>query len=444
MKARPAPKESQATFLYPDLIDQLNSRDSLLQLAAKIPWERLEAEFAPLYAACGRPAKPVRLMVGVLLLKQLANLSDERVVEEWRQNPYFQAFCGMKAFQWQLPCEPSDFCHFRKRIGEKGMEKIFGISVETHGGKALESEIVVDTTVQEKNTTFPTDAKLRAKAIARCWKIAKKEQLTLRRSYRREVRKLLRVIRFNRNKNAKLRKSAMSRLKTIANALLNDISRKLMPQAKEALAFELEVCSRAANQKRADKNKIYSLREPEVFCIAKGKEHKKREFGNKAAFTQTMTDGIIAGARNAFNEHDSKCLAPLLGQIESITGKRPERAFCDRGFQGKRDIGGTKIEIPDTPKKDTTTRDKRKTQAKFRRRSAIEAIISHVKHDFRMLRNYLKGTAGDAINLLVAAAAFNFKKWMRATALTFFVMRFIQSFARKLRPGVGTNTLTAA
>ena len=93
-------------------------------------------------------------MVRLLLLKQLANLSDERVVEEWRKNPYFQAFCGMKTFQWQLPCEPSDFCHFRKRIGEKGMEKIFQISVEIHGNQALESEIVVDTTVQEKKCHF--------------------------------------------------------------------------------------------------------------------------------------------------------------------------------------------------------------------------------------------------------------------------------------------------
>ena len=439
MKAKAAPKYSQATFLYPDLIDQLNPKDPLLILAARIPWGRLEAEFAPLYAERGRPAKPVRLMVGLLLLKQLANLSDERIVEEWRQNPYFQAFCGMKTFQWQLPCEPSDFCHFRKRIGEKGMEKIFQISVEIHGNQALESEIVVDTTVQEKNVTFPTDTKLRVKVIARCWKIAKKESLVLRRSYRREVKKLLRTIRFNRNKNTKLRNSAMRRLKTIANALLNDISRKLSPEAKAKLCKDLEIYSRAVNQKRADKNKIYSLHEPEVACIAKGKEHKKYEFGTKVALAQTITDGIIVGAQNAFNEYDGNCLAPLLDQIEKTTGKRPEKAYCDRGFRGKTDIGGTKIEIPDTPGKHMTSHYRRKAQGKFRRRSAIEAIISHVKHDFRMYRNYLKGTVGDTINLLLAAAAFNFKKWMRAIALEIFVHLFLQilvvRYCSHARPG---------
>ncbi len=437
MKAKPAPKHSQASFLYPDLIDQLNPKDSLLLLAAIIPWERLEAEFASLYAEGGRPAKPIRLMVGLLLLRQLANLSDERVVEEWRQNPYFQAFCGMKNFQWQLPCEPSDFCHFRKRIGKRGMKKIFRISGEIHGKQALESEIVVETTVQEKDVTFPTDAKLRLNVIGKCWKIAKRENLVLRRSYNREMKQLLRTIRFNRGKHTKLRNRGMRRIKTIANALLNEIARKLTPEAKVKLDKELELYFRAVNQKRADKDKIYTLHEPEVACIAKGKEHKKYEFGNKVAVAQTMTTGIIVGAQNAFNEYDGHSLAPLLEQVETITGKRPERAFCDRGFRGKTRIDGTDIEIPGKPGKEATAHYRRKTKAKLRRRSAMEATNSHLKHNFRMLRNYLKGTVGDTINLLLAAAAFNFSKWMRATALVFLAL----VAGLKLRPRFWGNAM---
>ena len=444
MKAKPEPKISQGIFLYPDLIDQLDPKDPLLLLAAKIPWEKLEAEFAPHYAERGRPAKPIHLMVGLLLLKQLENLSDERIVEEWRRNPYFQAFCGMKTFQWQLPCEPSDLCHFRKRIGGKDIEKIFQASVEIHEDKALESEIVVDTTVQEKNITFPTDTKLRVKVISKCWKITRRENLVLRRSYRMELKKLLRAIRFNRNKNTKLRNSAMRRIRTIANALLNDIARKLAPEVKEKLDRELELYFRAVNQKRTDKNKIYSLYAPEVFCIAKGTAHKKYEFGNKVAFAQTITDGIIVGAQNAFNEYDGNCLTPLLDQVEAITGKRSECAFCDRGFRGNKEIGGTKIEIPDVPKKDVTAHNRRKAQTKFRRRSAIEAVISHVKHDFRMVRNYLKGTAGDTINLLLPAASFNFKKWMRATAVVFFILFFIQRFILTSRPESRSKGLIVA
>jgi IS5 family transposase len=133
MKPKTPPRQKQDNFLYQDLLEQLNPKAPLLLLAKEIPWEMFEREFAPLYADFGRPAKPIRLMVGLLLLKQLENLSDERVVEAWVQNPYYQAFCGMQYFQWQFPCAPSELVHFRKRIGESGVEKIFQASVLLHG-----------------------------------------------------------------------------------------------------------------------------------------------------------------------------------------------------------------------------------------------------------------------------------------------------------------------
>ena len=155
MKPKPSSRQHQVNFFYPDLLDQLNPKHPLLLLAKKIPWQLFEEEFNPLYSHNGRPAKSIRLMVGLLLLKQLANLSDERVVEAWLQNPYYQAFCGMAHFQWTSPCNPSELSHFRKRIGESGAEKIFQASVLLHGDRALEREVVIDTTVQENNITFP-------------------------------------------------------------------------------------------------------------------------------------------------------------------------------------------------------------------------------------------------------------------------------------------------
>lgn len=271
MQAKRAPRHSQGSFLYPDLIDQLDPKDPLLLLARAIPWQQFESEFAPLYADCGRPAKPIRLMVGLLMLKQLENLSDERVVEEWRRNPYFQAFCGMKNFQWELPCEPSDFCHFRKRIGTAGMEKIFQVSVAIHGKQALECEIVVDTTVQEKNIAYPTDTKLRLKVIARCRKIAGRENIRLRRSYRRELRELMRTIRFQRNKDARTRNAAFRRVKTIANALLRELERKLPDETREELAHELEIYARAVNQKRTDKKRFTACTSRKFSAYAKAR-----------------------------------------------------------------------------------------------------------------------------------------------------------------------------
>ena len=338
MKAKPKPTDQQATFLYPDLMDQLDPKDALLLLAKKIPWEKFENDFTSLHAERGRPAKPVRLMVGLLLLKQMENLSDERVVKEWRRNPYFQAFYGMKNFQWKLPCEPSDFCHFRKRIGEKGIEKIFQASIEIHGKAAKESENIVDTTMQEKNITFPTDTKLRVKVIEKCQKIAREENIKLRRSYLREPKIHQRTIRFNRTRNTKAKNRPIRRIKTSANALIGDMTRKLSPEKKMELSGQLKLFTRAVNQKRADKDKIYSLHEPEVSCMGKGKEHRKYEFGTKASISQTLISGVIVGALNVRNEYDGKTLGDVFSQIENLVGKRPKTAYCDRGYRGQKEI----------------------------------------------------------------------------------------------------------
>ena len=203
MISKGTPRQRQASLLYNDLLDQLNPKDDLLALEKRIPWEFFEKEFAQFYSSTGRPAKPIRLMVGLVLIKQIYNLSDERVVAAWQQNPYYQAFCGIQHFQWNKPCDPSDLVYFRRRIGEAGIEKIFQVSVLIHGEKSLEPEVIIDTTVQEKNITFPTDTKLRVKVMQRCWKMAAAEGIKLRRSYRDELRKTLRTIRFAKAKKEK-------------------------------------------------------------------------------------------------------------------------------------------------------------------------------------------------------------------------------------------------
>ena len=434
MKPKPPSRQKQGNFLYQDLLEQLNPKAPLLLLAKKIPWTTFEKEFAPLYADFGRPAKPVRLMVGLLLLKQLENLSDERVVEAWVQNPYYQAFCGMDHFQWQLPCDPSELVHFRKRIGESGVEKIFQASVLLHGGQALEREVVIDTTVQEKNITFPTDVKLRVKVMGRCWKLAAEENIRLRRGYRRELKKVLRVIRFSKSARDKKKvTAARRRVTTMANALLRDVMRKLPESSRAVRQEELDRYRKVVNQERQDTNKIYSLHEPEVCCVSKGKERKKYEFGAKAAIVMTKTNCIIVGAMGFRNEYDGDTLKGVLAQVVDIRGSAPEKAFCDRGFRGRKRVGGTAIVLPESPSSKTTEHFKRKARKNFGRRSAIEPVIGHLKNDFRLARNYLKGTIGDTINLLLAAAAFNCRKWMRAVAerLLFVLFTFCLATACK-------------
>jgi IS5 family transposase len=399
-------------------MDQLDLKQPLLALAQKFPWAWIENEFARFYSSTGRPAKPIRLMVGLLLLKQIENLSDERVVMAWVQNPYYQAFCGVKHFQWQPPCDPTDLVHFRTRIGEQGMEMIFKASTQLHGKDALEREVVIDTTVQEKNITFPTDTKLCTRVMARCWKLAAKEGIQLRRSYRRELKEKLRTIRFSKSRKDKKKVAhAIRRVKTMAKAVLRDIKRKLPADSLAAHHDDLARYQRVVNQERYDKDKIYSLHEPGVKCIAKGKEHKKYEFGSKAAIVVTKTTGVIVGAMNfSQNEYDGDTLKEVLPQVKRVRGKVATTALCDRGFRGRKQVGDTRIVLPGAPAPGATEHAKRKARKDFGRRSAIEPVIGHLKHGFRLARNFLKGTIGDALNLLLAAAAFNCKKWLNAWA----------------------------
>jgi IS5 family transposase len=352
-------------------------------------------------------------MVGLLMLKHLQNLSDERVVDFWSLSPYAQFFCGEREMQWGVPCEASELVHFRNRIGPDGAEKIFASTIELHGEKAKEKEVVVDTTTQEKNITYPTDTKLAAKIVRGGVKLAKKNGVTLRQSFERTVPKLLAAQRGRRHKNGAQRaRKATRRLKTIAWRVVRQLDKGL--DANAADRRWLEVAKRVLKQKRGDSQKVYSLHEPEVYCLSKGKEHKKYEFGAKASVVVGKTHGVILGVYSLpENDYDGHTLDPALQQVERIAKYRPEVAIADRGYRGKSKCGETEILPLKLQKEDATNYEKRKARERFCRRAAIEPRIGHLKSDFRLGRNFLKGQKGDAINLLLAAAASNLSLWMR-------------------------------
>ena len=203
----------QPNLFGTDLLQQLDPADPLLQLAAVIPWRDFELAFSKHYTQeLGAPGKPIRLMVGLLLLKQLEDLSDESVVLRWKRNPYYQSFCGMTEYQPKLPCHSTELVHFRH-------------------------------------------VKKRAKA-----------------------------------------RKALKRLRTIAHILVRELRRRLPCYClfechqKDFLFYE-----RVLAQKLKDKNKIYSLHEPQVYCIAKGKDHKQYEYGNKVSIASTAKVSVVPG-----------------------------------------------------------------------------------------------------------------------------------------------------
>lgn len=446
-------REQQLNLFQKPLIEQVNPKHPLILLSKKIPWKDLENKLAPYYSKNGRPAKPIRLMVGLLILKQMYNSSDERIVAEWIENIYFQSFCGMMSFQWKAPCNPSDITYFRNRIGEKGVAEIFKVSIEIHEEKKVDNskkeknkivldkegeEVILDTTVQEKNITFPTDNKLYRKTIAWCLCVAKKEQIILRRSYKRELRRIYRTLRFKKTKgNSKVYSKACKRLKTIAKVLLREIQRKFTLELNEKYKEKIELCTKVLEQKKESKNKAYSLHEPKVACIAKGKTGKKYEFGSKVSIAIGKKSGLILGVANfTGSPYDGDTIENTLQNIKFNIGKVPSLVYADRGYRGRPVVGETKILIPTSSTKNSTKLERKKARKNFGRRSAIEPIIGHLKSDFRLCRNYLKGVVGDAINLYMAAAASNFRKWMRGLpSYLIFVFNCLFSALARLQEG---------
>lgn len=408
------PNQNQRDLFKPLLRDFIDIDHELVLLADKIDWKYFEDEFSEYYSHKGQPSMPIRLMVGCLMLKRIYNLGDETLAKVWIMNPYMQYFCGMAHFEHKFPCDPSDFVHFRKRIGEKGAEKIFVYSVQLHGKSAKENMALSDTTVSENNITFPTDAKLAKKIIDKANAIAKKQGINQRQTYTRTSKQLLRdTYNSNHPKRKKTAKKATKKIKTIAARLLRELERKLPAKALENYQQEVDLYKRVLAQKKGDKNKIYSLHKPFTACIAKGKAHKQYEFGNKTGIITTSKNLIITAIKSFNgNPHDSKTIEPLLDQMQSNFQHTPKEIVYDRAGKGKKQIGNTIISTPNKPLKQDSEYQKKKKRKMFRRRAAIEPVIGHLKSDFRMGQNYLHGENSPQINAFLAATGWNLKKFM--------------------------------
>jgi IS5 family transposase len=414
------PYQTQRELFRPLLSDMIDMKHELALLAERIDWDYFDEQFSPLYSNVGQPGVPIRLMVGCLLLKQIENLGDETLAKKWVRDPYMQYFCGMRCFEHRFPFDPSAFVHFRKRIGKEGFQKIFNYSVRMHQEDGTISTNVKwhlsDTTVQENNTTYPTDSKLCKKVIDHCNRIALEARIKLRRTYRFESKQLLRDSYNGKHpRRAKRARKARKRLKTIANALIRELKRKMNPLTAAAYQERLALYYCAVNQQINDSNKIYSLHKPFTRCISKGKSGKQYEFGNKVGIILTGNKGLkIITAVKSFidNIYDGHTIEPLLEQMEESGQELPEQLVYDRGGKGRKEVKGVQILTPEKPKRTDTNYMKHKQRLRFRSRAGIEAVISHLKRGFRMSQNYLHGESGIQINALMSCTAWNLKNLM--------------------------------
>lgn len=415
MGPKPVPG-AESVDLYRNRLDNmLDQRHELFRLAGLIPWAAFDGEFGRFYRPLGRPAKPTRLMVGLSYLKHVFDLSDEAVVERWRENPYWQWFCGFVYFQHELPCDPSSLTRWRKRIGPEGMEKLLAATIQAGlaSGTAKPSSlerVIVDTTVQPKAITPPTDSKLYLKAILALVRQARRHGVTLRQTHTRLAKHAaVQVARYAHARQMRRMRRELKRLKTYLGRVHRDVARKVAATADPILegrfAPLLDLVRRLLAQDRTSKNKLYSLHAPEVVCLAKGKAHKPYEFGAKVALAVTNREGLVLAAKALpGNPYDGHTLAETIEKVTATTGVEPDRIYADKGYRGHDHPHKQRVFLSGQRRGLTPT-----IRRELRRRSAIEPMIGHMKADGRLDRNHLLGADGDAINAILAAAGHNLR-----------------------------------
>ncbi len=262
----------------------------------------------------------------------------------WAENPYWQYFCGETYFQHEMPLNPSSVTRWRQRLGDKGMELLLSATINAAiKSKAVKSRdlkrVTVDTTVQEKAITFPTDSRLYNRARERLVRLAKAHGIPLRQSYVRVGPRLLfKNNRYGHARQLRRQRRTTSKLKTVLGRVYRDIDRKLtgQPEAVQAaFAESMALTKRLLDQQRNDKKKLYALHAPEVECIAKGKAHKRYEFGVKASIATTNCSNLVVGAQSLpGNPYDGYILSGALTEIKRLTGFRSERCYVDLGYRG--------------------------------------------------------------------------------------------------------------
>jgi len=406
-------------------LDQIiNLKHELVVLAERIDWVWLDDELAGCFSDQGRPAEPVRFMIGMFMLKHTYGLSDEQTWDRWVQDPYFQYFTGEEFFQHALPHERSGMSHWRKRIGDR-LDILLAETLRVaHDAGALKksdlARVTVDTTVQPKNVAFPTDAKLLETAIRQLGKLARQHSVPLRQSYGRVAsRAAMMAGRYAHAKQFKRMNRRIKFLRTRLGRLIRDIRRKTDGDEglEETFAVALSRAAQIRGQKQRQRGwKLYSWHAPETECIGKGKPHKPYEFGVKVSLTTTNKrckggQFILHAKALPGNPYDGHTLKQVIEETEALTGREIERVYVDKGYRGH-----------DAPRPHRVFKSGQKRgvhgqiRRELRRRSAIEPVIGHCKADGHLGRNFLKGRLGDHINAVMSAVGYNLRlilKWLR-------------------------------
>jgi transposase, IS5 family len=391
-----APVTEQDLVRHPPR-ERVNLNHPLVRLAELIDLQRLSASMnASFVSGKGEPANAPRLIAGLLYMQHAFDLSDEDVVWQWVQNPYWQVFTGEKYLQAEPPIGPSSLTRWRKRLGEVGVEEFLAESIDAAKRTRVikpssAKRVVVDTTVMLTTTGHPTDSRLLERCREDLVKVGARYGVKLRQNYNRQAPRLATQIgRYAHAKQNRWMGKAMRTLRSRVGRVRRDIERQLdtvvdsrRADLQELIAGRTQILT----HKTKDKNKLYALHAPETEFQATGKAGTPYEFGVNVSTTRTHRER----------------LKEALEQAVILSDVKPEIAIVDRCYRGA-EPDCVKVYQPGLRRAIT-----RALCGMIRRRSAFEPAIGHIKADGRLDKNWLKHALGDAINAVLCGAGHNLR-----------------------------------
>lgn len=440
----------QITFGMWELQELLDPTHELVKLEKIIDWEEIHNALSPYYSNIGRQGLPIRLMVGLHILKHKANMSDEKCADRIRSDLYWMYFCGvdsetLKGCYQHL--NSATMTKFRNRIGETGFAHVEEIIRKYLLAKGhIDSRVMnTDSTCQPKNIIYPTDTalldsgrRLLLKGMKQLQGLGVKPVAGLRTFSRKSKKIILGIIKLSRDRQERIKAGtlelaqqakhvlnkckimivrAKSKIKTAASQSHKN-GKTLISKIQNQVRL-LEKIIQQSRQRYRDihiAKKIYSLHAPEVVVMRKGKSHCPNEYGTKLNISTDVSGFIVHHESYASSIHDSRVLEPALKNWEQVTGRLPNQVNTDRGYNQKRRSKTGRIQkikhvcTPWNGKKKNPNAAKEWFKRGQRQRSQIEGVFGHLKQDHRLDRCRYKGFAGDKINATLAVTAWNLTK----------------------------------
>src|SRR3989338_6115401 len=437
------PQDRQTPHLFEELFPyggKLDAENRWLKIANLIPWQKLEEKYAVSFSDRGRPATPARLAVGLFLLKHMSGKSDEEVVMELLENPYWQSFCGLEAFATSKTIEASTLSRLRKRLGPEYVremeEATYQVLIEK---KILRAKgMLADGTVIPENIKYPNDVGLLNDV--RQWVVEKIKGIgeDVGRKYRTYCRKARQVyLNF-----AKSKRKTKRQIKRAKRQMLQFVRRNLR-QLEEALqeayrkgsrhtlliGAKLDTARRIFEQQwemykkgiHRVEDRIVSFHRPWVRPIKRGKSGKDVEFGAKAAMSHV--DGFLFLDKihhDNFSESQTEVVREQIENYEARFGKKPASFTGDKAYgsrenrkfiEDEKQIRSSFIQLgKKKPSRDKMTRWFKRKQ---KERNLIEGHFGHGKEHYRLDRAWYHGGEGSeiwtrggilAMNLMTAVA----------------------------------------